>query len=81
MTSPHRQLMECAIASRHGSDETQSANLVILSTNGIDTSFDKELRLNLPPPQLADRVLARYGKATDDALILVGHWGGFDDGA
>jgi hypothetical protein len=50
----------------------------------VHGSFLQELLLRNPllrlaqdgPRQLADQILARYGKATDDALVLVARYQG-----
>jgi phosphoserine phosphatase RsbX len=57
-----------------------SGDLVVLATDGIDNNFDQELRVDLPPQKMADHVLVRCGKHTDDALILVGRWIGPHEG-
>jgi negative regulator of sigma-B (phosphoserine phosphatase) len=45
---------------------------LILATDGIRSGFAEEASPGGDPPQsLADRILARFGKHTDDALVLV----------
>jgi serine phosphatase RsbU (regulator of sigma subunit) len=51
-------------------------DLLIFATDGIGEGFQEEVRLDARPQEIADRILARYGKATDDALVLVGRWNG-----
>jgi phosphoserine phosphatase RsbX len=51
-------------------------DLLIFATDGIGEGFQEEVRRGARPQQIADRILARYGKATDDALVLVGRWNG-----
>ncbi len=46
-------------------------DMLIFTTNGISSCFAQGLSLIDPPQQIADRILARYGKDTDDALVLV----------
>lgn len=46
-------------------------DVVILSTDGIYNFFAPDLNLNDPPQQIADHILARHAKGTDDALVLV----------
>jgi serine/threonine protein phosphatase PrpC len=60
------------------------ADLLIFATDGLHTSFVQEPLLRNPllrlaqngPRQLADHLLAHYGKATDDALVLVARYVG-----
>jgi serine/threonine protein phosphatase PrpC len=59
-------------------------DLLIFATDGVRSSFTQEPLLRNPlirltqdgPQQLAEQVLARYGKATDDALVLVARYQG-----
>jgi negative regulator of sigma-B (phosphoserine phosphatase) len=51
-------------------------DLLIFATDGIGEGFREEVRLDARPQETADRILARYGKTTDDALVLVGRWNG-----
>jgi serine phosphatase RsbU (regulator of sigma subunit) len=51
-------------------------DLLILATDGVREGFQREVRLDLNPQETSDRILARYGKTTDDALVLVGRWKG-----
>ena len=44
---------------------------LVLATDGIQTAFGDALDLDTSPRRIADRVLARYGKNNDDALVLV----------
>ena len=44
---------------------------LIFATDGIREGFADGLSPEAPPQQLADQILARYGKGTDDALVLV----------
>lgn len=53
-------------------------DLVAFATDGIRSGFEATLRWGLPTRLAADRILADYGKVTDDALILVGRWNGAD---
>ena len=53
---------------------------LILATDGIRSGFADELAIDAPPQQLADQILARSGKSTDDALVLVARYVG-DAGA
>ena len=44
---------------------------LILATDGIRETFAEGLPVEATPQQLADHILARHGKGTDDALVLV----------
>ena len=46
-------------------------DLLVLATDGIRGGFTDGLSLNDPPQQIADDILTRYAKDTDDALVLV----------
>ena len=47
---------------------------LIFATDGIRRSFAEGLSQNAPPQQIADRILARHGKGTDDALVRVARY-------
>jgi hypothetical protein len=49
---------------------------LILATDGIRGGFAEGLTLEGTPQQLADRILARDDKGTDDALVLVARYVG-----
>lgn len=49
-------------------------DLLAFATDGIRDGFDLEIDPEMATQTIADRVLERYGKTTDDALILVGRW-------
>jgi len=46
-------------------------DLLLLATDGIDSRFKEDVALQLAPLACADRILSRYVKPNDDALILV----------
>jgi hypothetical protein len=46
-------------------------DVVVLATDGIRTDFADCLTAEGPWQGLAERILARYGKESDDALVLV----------
>jgi len=46
-------------------------DLLILATDGIGLGFDQSVMSTDRPQQIADRILSRYFKGTDDALALV----------
>ncbi|OLC54645.1 MAG: hypothetical protein AUH92_03550 [Acidobacteria bacterium 13_1_40CM_4_69_4] len=47
------------------------AGLLIFATDGIGSGFDRGLDARIPPQLLADQILERHSKGTDDALVLV----------
>jgi anti-sigma regulatory factor (Ser/Thr protein kinase) len=47
---------------------------LIFASDGIHTTFSTGLPLALPPQELAELILARFGKDTDDALVLVARY-------
>ena len=49
-------------------------DVVVLATDGIRTEFTEGLTAGEPPQGLAERILARYGKESDDALVLVARY-------
>jgi serine/threonine protein phosphatase PrpC len=44
---------------------------LILATDGIESGFAGGLKLSDPPQKIADHILAKHYKGTDDALVLV----------
>jgi len=53
----------------------QQNDTLIFFTDGIRSDFtEKTLDLGLPVQVIADRILARHTKGTDDALVLVGRY-------
>ena len=53
---------------------------LVLATDGVHSGFADDLTVDAPPQQLADQILKRCGKSTDDALVLVARYVG-DAGA
>jgi len=51
-------------------------DLLIFATDGIRGGFAEGLPRDATPQQLADHILARHGKGTDDALVLVARYAG-----
>ena len=47
---------------------------LIFATDGVREGFAEGLSREAPPQQLADQILARHGKGTDDALVLVARY-------
>jgi serine phosphatase RsbU (regulator of sigma subunit) len=54
----------------------QRGDILVFATDGIRERFQDGTRFDTHPQEIADRILARFGKATDDALVLVGKWHG-----
>jgi phosphoserine phosphatase RsbX len=51
-------------------------DILIFATDGIKENFTDRLSADATPQQLADQILASYGKGTDDALVLVARYRG-----
>ena len=51
---------------------------LILATDGVDARFTDAFSAPGPPQELADQVLARFGRGTDDACVFVVRYLGFD---
>src|SRR5207245_11477751 len=49
---------------------------LIFGTDGIRREFTQGLALGDGPQQLADKILGRHAKRTDDALVLVARYVG-----
>jgi hypothetical protein len=49
---------------------------LLMATDGIRSGFAECLRLDESPQVMAERVLARHVKGTDDALVLVARYRG-----
>lgn len=54
----------------------KSGDTLVFFTDGIREDFDWHLNLKQPPQRLADAILARAARQTDDALVLVGRYVG-----
>jgi phosphoserine phosphatase RsbX len=46
-------------------------DVMVLATDGIDSGFAQEIAAGGPAQDIADRILAAHGKASDDALSVV----------
>jgi negative regulator of sigma-B (phosphoserine phosphatase) len=46
-------------------------DLLVLATDGISTGFYNHSPIGRAPQEVAEEILQRYGKSTDDALVLV----------
>jgi phosphoserine phosphatase RsbX len=44
---------------------------VAFATDGIESDYSTSLSPNVPAQALAERILERHGKGTDDALAVV----------
>ncbi|NJD53095.1 MAG: stage II sporulation protein E (SpoIIE) [Candidatus Methanoperedens sp.] len=44
---------------------------LIFVTDGIKSSFETDINLSEKPQQIADNIMARFARGTDDALVLV----------
>lgn len=49
-------------------------DLLVFATDGISSRFADSVDRNAPTHEIAATVLERYGKSTDDALVLVARW-------
>ena len=47
---------------------------LILATDGVRGGYLDLVAVSDPPQQLADQLLAEYGRGTDDALVLVARY-------
>jgi serine/threonine protein phosphatase PrpC len=57
----------------------QAGDMLILASDGVDTTFGPDLTLRSDPQRLAERLLAQHHKAQDDALVLVTRFRHDDD--
>ena len=49
---------------------------LILATDGIKAGFIQDMTADDPPQRIADGIVARHRKGTDDALVLVARYAG-----
>jgi hypothetical protein len=49
----------------------QPGDMVIFATDGIAPDFAEQVRMDAPVDEIAERIITRYCKKTDDALVLV----------
>jgi serine/threonine protein phosphatase PrpC len=54
----------------------EPGDMLVLATDGIRGGYLDLIDAGDPPQQLADHLLADYGKGTDDALVLVARYTG-----
>ena len=55
--------------------DLQPGDLLLMATDGIARSFTQDVHLRAAPARLADGMLERLARPTDDALILVARYG------
>ncbi|OLD59720.1 MAG: hypothetical protein AUI33_16195 [Ignavibacteria bacterium 13_1_40CM_2_61_4] len=53
-----------------------AGDLLIFATDGVRSPFTDGLPADASPQQLADHILSRHAKGTDDALVLVARYAG-----
>jgi hypothetical protein len=58
----------------HTAHSIKTGDTLIFSTDGVREDFDQHLNLEQSPQQLADDILVRSARHTDDALVLVGRY-------
>ncbi len=51
---------------------------LVFATDGVDARFADALSATGPPQDVADQILARFSRGTDDALVLVARYRGPD---
>lgn len=51
-------------------------DVLVFATDGLDIGFTSDATAGEEPQLLADRLLGKWGKPTDDALVLVARLGG-----
>jgi negative regulator of sigma-B (phosphoserine phosphatase) len=56
---------------RMGTIDIEPGDAVVLATDGVAADYSVSLEPGVPAQELAERVLARHGKGTDDALAVV----------
>src|ERR1700745_2715896 len=61
---------------RSATQRISRGDLLIFATDGVREGFESAVRHDARPQETADRLLAQFGKNTDDALVLVGRWNG-----
>lgn len=56
---------------RMGTVDLQPGDTVVLATDGVEADYSASFAPGLSAQELADRVLSRHGKGSDDALAVV----------
>ena len=80
---PPKTLLSSPGTLGHGTVEVRPAeipigigDILILATDGVRNDFYLGLNLNQSPQEIADSILSRSARRTDDALVLVGRYTG-----
>jgi hypothetical protein len=58
----------------------KAGDMLVFATDGIRVAFFERIEPAMPPQQLAERILAEYGKGTDDALVVTARYRGTTSG-
>jgi hypothetical protein len=53
-----------------------AGDTLVFATDGIEDGFSSKVSLDLSPQAAAADILNRFGKNTDDALVVVARWWG-----
>lgn len=61
---------------RSATHSIRRSDLLIFATDGVREGFEIGVRFAAPTQEIADDILSRYGKTTDDALVLAVRWNG-----
>jgi negative regulator of sigma-B (phosphoserine phosphatase) len=61
---------------RMGTIPLEPGDAVAMATDGVAADYSASLEPGVPAQELAERVLARHGKGTDDALVAVVRYAG-----
>lgn len=56
--------------------EVRPGDTLVFATDGVGADFRRDLAWSQPPQRAAEGILARHGKATDDALVVVARYAG-----
>jgi phosphoserine phosphatase RsbX len=56
---------------RTSTTDLYEGDAVAFATDGIETDYSASLAPGVPAQRLAERILDRHGKGTDDALAVV----------
>jgi hypothetical protein len=52
----------------------EAGDTLVFTTDGVSQGFAKLIARGAPPKRTADLILARHGKRTDDALVVVARY-------
>jgi phosphoserine phosphatase RsbX len=56
--------------------ELTAGDIVVLATDGVAADYSTSLETGVPAQELAERLLERHGKGTDDELVVVVRYAG-----